>query len=106
MKVPRVLIAAILLTAAAVAEAQIASGDWTQWRGPARDGAVPQFVASAKWPAQLTRRWTVDVGTGHATPILVGNRVYMFSHRGDNEVLAAFDAATGKELRATGYPAP
>lgn len=86
--------------------AQSRSGDWPQWRGPGRDGVVANFTPPAKWPEQLTRRWQVEVGTGHATPILIGDRVYMFSRRGDDEVLAALDAATGKELWATGYPAP
>jgi len=100
------LLAAVSLLAPALLGAQAPSGDWTQWRGPGRDGVVPHFTPPAKWPDQLTLRWKAEVGTGHATPILVGNRVYMFSRRGDNEVLAAFDAAAGKELWSTGYPAP
>jgi hypothetical protein len=47
--------------------AQAPSGDWTQWRGPGRDGVVVGFTPPAKWPEQLTRRWQVEVGTGHAT---------------------------------------
>lgn len=100
------LAVAFCLAAPAVVSAQATSGDWPQWRGPGRDGVVPHFVAPAKWPEKLTRRWQVEVGTGHATPLIVGRRIYMFSRRGDDEVLAAFDADTGKELWATGYPAP
>jgi outer membrane protein assembly factor BamB len=48
----------------------------------------------------------VDVGQGYATPLVVGNRVYMFSRQGENEVLMALDAETGKEVWKTpGYPA-
>ncbi len=100
------LIAIGAVVALAPLGAQVPSGDWTQWRGPGRDGVVPHFVAPAKWPEQLTRRWQVKVGTGHATPLIVGTRVYMFSRRGDDEVLAAFDAGTGREQWATRYPAP
>ena len=99
-------ITVICLLAPSMVGAQSRSGDWPQWRGPGRDGVVANFTPAAKWPEQLTRRWQVEVGTGHATPILIGDRVYMFSRRGDDEVLAALDAATGKELWATGYPVP
>ncbi len=100
------LVVVLGVIAPVVLGAQAPSGDWTQWRGPGRDGTVPAFTAPARWPEQLTRRWKVEVGTGHATPLVVGPRVYMFSRRGDNEVLAAFDAVAGRELWASGYPAP
>ena len=79
--------------------------DYTQWRGSNRDGATASFTAPQTWPEQLNRRWKVDVGLGYATPLLVGNRVYMFSRQGENEVMSALDAATGKVLWQTGYPA-
>jgi outer membrane protein assembly factor BamB len=80
--------------------------DWTQWRGPARDGVIASFTAPATWPDALVRKWNVEVGTGYATPIVVGDRVYQFSRIGENETMTAFDAATGKQLWQGGYPAP
>jgi outer membrane protein assembly factor BamB len=85
---------------------QSRGGDWTQWRGANRDGAVASFTEPQAWPERLTRKWKVDVGLGYATPILVGNRVYMFSRQGDEEVLAAIDADTGARVWASTYPAP
>src|SRR5262245_62592487 len=87
-----------VIVMAAGLSAQTRSSDWTQWRGPNRDGAIASFTAPATWPDALTRKWKVDVGLGYASPILVGGRLFMFSRRGANEVLAALDAATGKEL--------
>jgi outer membrane protein assembly factor BamB len=79
--------------------------DWTQWRGPARDGVAP-FSVPASWPERLTQKWKVEVGSGYATPIVVGNRVYVFARQGENEVLMALDADTGKEIwKNAGYPA-
>jgi outer membrane protein assembly factor BamB len=78
--------------------------DWTQWRGPNRDGAIPSFTAPQTWPAQLTQRWKVEVGLGYATPIVVGDKVYMFARKGENEVMMALDAATGKQLWENSYP--
>jgi outer membrane protein assembly factor BamB len=79
--------------------------DSPQWRGANRDGAVASFNEPQAWPPQLTQRWKVDVGLGYATPLLIGDRIYLFSRQGDNEVMSAFDAATGKQLWQTGYPA-
>ena len=95
----------VLIAVATSLAAQTRSADWPQWRGPNRDGAITSFVAPQAWPAALARKWKVEVGLGYASPILVGNRIYMFSRRGDNEVLAALDADTGKELWAASYPA-
>jgi outer membrane protein assembly factor BamB len=95
------MIATLTVTLAA----QTRSADWTQWRGPNRDGAVASFTPPKAWPDALTRKWKVDVGLGYASPILVGNRLYSFSRRDDNEVLAALDADTGKEIYAVSYPA-
>jgi outer membrane protein assembly factor BamB len=80
--------------------------DWTQWRGPNRDGTVASFTPPRAWPDQLTQRWKIEIGLGYATPILVGDRLYVFARQGDNEVMMALEAATGKVLwQSTGYPA-
>jgi outer membrane protein assembly factor BamB len=103
----RGIIILILLTGVtATTQARQAGTDVTQWRGANRDGAVTGFTAPAAWPAQLTQRWKVDVGLGYATPIVVGNRVYVFSRQADDEVMSALDAASGKVLWRTAYPAP
>ena len=85
---------------------QNSSADWPQFRGPNRDGVVASFAEPKTWPDRLTRAWKVDVGVGHATPILVGTRVYTFTRQGTNEVMQALDAATGKVVWQTRYAAP
>ena len=95
-----------LLALAPVMHAQRPAADWPQWRGPNRDGTIAGFTAPATWPETLTQRWKVEVGLGYATPLVVGDRIYMFSRQGGNEVMSALDAATGKTLWQTGYPAP
>lgn len=91
---------------AAVNEARQAATDVTQWRGANRDGIVTGFTPPATWPEQLTQRWKIDIGLGYATPLVVGSRVYMFSRQGDDEVMSAVDAASGKLLWRTAYAAP
>jgi outer membrane protein assembly factor BamB len=88
-----------------VAFAPVAAQDWPQWRGPDRDGVIRGFREPASWPMGLTKRWNVEVGTGYATPLVVGNRLYVFTRQGDDEVMAALDPASGKVLWRTSYPA-
>jgi outer membrane protein assembly factor BamB len=87
-------------------QAAAAAQDWPQWRGPNRDGVVAAFREPATWPEALKQQWRVEVGTGYATPLIVGQRVYVFSRQGEEEVLSALDPATGKVLWRTAYAAP
>ena len=84
----------------------VAAQDWPQWRGPNRDGSVRVFDVPASWPAGLTEQWKVEVGFGYATPLLVGERVYIFSRQGEDEVMLALDPGSGETLWRTSYPAP
>ena len=95
---------ACVLTVVLAASAQNASLDYTQWRGPQRDGSASAFTEPAAWPETLTERWKVEIGLGYATPLVVGNRIYVFSRRGDDEVMSALDADSGKTVWERGYP--
>jgi hypothetical protein len=99
-------IVGVLALVPALLTAQGAGPDWPQFRGPNRDGVVASFTEPKAWPDQLTQRWKVEVGEGHATPVLVGGRIYMFTRQGANEVMQALDAATGKTIWQTRYAAP
>ena len=77
---------------ASVASAQ----DWTQWRGPARDGMIPPAVVPTPWPAGVTRGWSVEVGEGYSSPVVAGGRAFLHSRRDPEEIVTAIDIATGK----------
>ena len=77
--------------------------DWPQFRGPNRNGVATAFSAPKVWPEQLTRKWKIDVGQGDATPILVRDRLYVFTRQGDNEVMQAIDAAAGDTIWQASY---
>jgi outer membrane protein assembly factor BamB len=89
-----------------VAGAQTPAPSWPQWRGPARDGVASGFTVPDAWPAQLTRRWQVQVGAGHASPVVSGNRVILHSRQGTREIVAAYDLTSGKQLWQDGIEAP
>ena len=99
-------IALVLLLVAVAGPAAQGGADWSQWRGPNRDGTLVGFAAPASWPEGLTRQWTVEIGEGYATPVLVSDRLYTFTRQGDDEVMRALDAATGAVLWQSAYPAP
>jgi outer membrane protein assembly factor BamB len=93
-----------LLIALAAAGAQT-SADWPQWRGPNRDGSIATALPS-QWPEALTKRWEVSVGSGHASPVVSGNRVVVLSRQGEEEIVRALDLETGKEIWRAAYAAP
>jgi outer membrane protein assembly factor BamB len=99
-----IVFALILATVPVAIQAQRPAADWPQYRGVARDGAAQNFAVPQVWPETLVQRWKAEVGIGYATPLVVDDRVYVFSRRGDNEAMTALDAQTGKELWQTGYP--
>jgi outer membrane protein assembly factor BamB len=98
----------VLILCTAALRAQTGTADWPQWRGTNRDGATTTFKPPAKWPENLTMKWRHDVGEGYSTPVVVGDTVYAFGRQvgGDNEVVTAFEATTGKQLWQARYPAP
>jgi outer membrane protein assembly factor BamB len=96
-----------LIGAATVSiHAQRPSRDYGQWRGPQRDGSASAFVEPSQWPEALTRRWKVEVGEGYGTPLVVGDRVYVFTRLDGQEGITALDAATGRQRWRTSYFAP
>ncbi len=72
-------------------------------REPRRRGHV--FAPPPPGPRSSNLKWKVEVGTGYAAPITVGDRVFAFSRQGEDEVMRALDAATGKTMWETKYNA-
>ena len=97
------LVATLVLPVLAPAAA---AQDWSQWRGPNRDGVASAFEVPASWPDGLRQRWTVEVGSGYATPLLIGERLYLYARQAEDEVLLALDPATGETIWRSAYPAP
>lgn len=79
--------------------------DWPQWRGENRDARVVGFKVPKTWPKELVQKWKIVVGTGDATPALVGDKLYVFSRQEGEEVVRCLEAASGKEVWADKYTA-
>jgi len=79
--------------------------DWPQWRGPHRDGKVTGFIAHQTRPQSLVEKWKTAVGSGDATPALVGDRLFVFARQGDDEVTLCLNAADGSQIWKDKYAA-
>ncbi len=93
----------VLLIFTATISQTTSAQDWTQWRGANRDGSIAGFAAPKVWPEQLKSKWKIQVGLGHASPLVVGKTVYLHSRQGENEVVAAYDIETGKVIWRDSY---
>jgi len=88
-----------------VCAGSVLAQDWPQWRGANRDGVVSGFTAPKEWPSELKQQWKTTVGTGCATPALVGDKLYVFARQGDEEVIMCLNAADGTEVWKDKYAA-
>ncbi len=93
--------AALAIACCGVAAAQ----DWTQWRGPNRDGAI-KIVEPKAWPEKLATKWKVAIGDGYASPLFANGRIFEFTRQGEDEVAMAIDPENGKIVWQQSYPAP
>src|SRR5688572_15303151 len=78
------------------ASTSVFAQDWTQWRGPTRDGMVPAAVIPKAWPSAVTRGWALEIGEGYSSPVIGSGRVFVHSRRDPDEIVSAIDLATGK----------
>jgi outer membrane protein assembly factor BamB len=89
MRSPIVMAFLLLMTA------DLPAQNWTQWRGPSRDGMVPAALVPKAWPASVKAGWSVEVGEGYSSPVVSGGRAFIHSRRDPEEIVTAIDLATG-----------
>lgn len=94
-------VVAVLFLAATAVSAQ----EWTQWRGPARDGSVSAKNAPAAWPESLTQSWRVEIGEGYSSPVVAAGRVFVHGRRDPEEIVAGINLADGKVIWQQKYQA-
>ena len=82
------------------------AADWPQFLGPQRDGKAPADAALLKdvpddgWKVL----WKRECGAGFAGPVVSGGKVVLFHRVGDQHVVEAMDAQSGKVLWKTEWP--
>lgn len=72
---------------------------WIGFRGGARDGHYRQQPILTNWPSNgLQPIWKQPVGTGYASFVAANGRAFTIEQRGSQEVVSAYDVATGREI--------
>lgn len=82
------------------------SAPWPYYRGPRRDGSYHQTPIRTDWPAEgLPEVWRTKVGGGYASMIVAEGKVFTIEQRRGQEVAAAYDLATGRQVWENGWEA-
>ena len=72
---------------------------WTNFRGPKRDGNYEAAPVLTSWPSGgLSPIWKQPVGVGYASFAVADGRAYTIEQRRGQEVVAAYDVGTGREV--------
>ncbi|MBN1866038.1 PQQ-like beta-propeller repeat protein [Candidatus Sumerlaeota bacterium] len=73
--------------------------DWSQWRGPNRDGISQESGLLASWPPGGPQEvWRVDLGEGYSCMSVSEGRVFTMFQRDGSQWLIALDEKTGDRL--------
>jgi outer membrane protein assembly factor BamB len=83
-----------------------ASPEWGQWAGPNRNFQVTARPFAQAWPQGGPRVvWKQPMPFGSSSVAVDHGRLYTMYRDGDNEVVVALDAGTGKTVWEYKYPA-
>jgi outer membrane protein assembly factor BamB len=78
------------------------AGDWQQFLGPQRN-CTAQDEAAVTGATEPEILWNRKLGSGHAGPVVVKNRVIVFHRQEDDMITEALDAADGKPIWKQSY---
>lgn len=93
----RTLPAILCLLAFSIVHAE----EWPGWRGPRGDGTSTETGLPIRWSKTDNVAWKVEVpGTGHSSPVVWGDRVFVTSCREDRQerLLLCYDRRDGRRL--------
>ncbi len=80
--------------------------DWPQMMGPERSGqAIGHPPLDTHWAQHLPLSWKVEIGSGYAGPVVVGEQVLVMHRIDKEEVLEALALSDGQSLWRASWPA-
>jgi outer membrane protein assembly factor BamB len=72
---------------------------WAEFRGAERDGRYRGEAILTEWSSEgLPQLWKQPIGMGYASFVVADGRAFTIEQRRNQEVVAAYDVATGREL--------
>lgn len=94
------LLALISLVATLAGSHAAFGDDWSQWRGPNRDGKSAETGLLKSWPEGGPKRVFLNqnVGLGYSGPAVVGDQLFIMGSRENRECMICLQAATGEEI--------
>lgn len=97
IRIVPVFLLAILWTSG-TNELRLQADDWPQWRGPRRNAVSAETGLLRSWPEAGPKvAWNASgLGTGYASVVVRRGRVFTMGKQGDEVVVTALDAMTGK----------
>ncbi len=81
------------------------AADWSQWRGPTRDGVSTETGWKLS-SGEAKKLWTAQVGLGCSAIHVAQGRAYTLGNKDETDTIFCFDAVTGKEIWKYSYPSP
>lgn len=98
---PQIIMRPLLLVLCAVIS--LPAADWPQFLGPQRNSSAGDEAAIVG-TSEPERIWERKLGSGHAGPVVAGERVIVCHRQGDDIVTECLNAADGKQLWKQSYP--
>lgn len=99
--------AALTILVTITACTSIQSADlWPGWLGTDRNGWVSDFVPPETWPTSLHKNWSVNVGTGYGSPLVIGDHIYQHARQADDEVVWCINRANGEVIWQNRFAVP
>ena len=77
----------------------LATPEWSGFRGERRNSVQTGIAIDPDWESHAPRElWRIPVGPGWSSFAVAGQRIYTQEQRGDDEVVACYDATNGAEI--------
>src|SRR5437868_15178787 len=76
----------------------LCGSDWPRFRGPNGAGVSTDSGLPTEISKDRNVAWSQKTLKGHSSPIIIGNRLFITGHEGDERIVLCYDAAKGTEL--------
>lgn len=97
MTIPSRIACVAAFASLAAGTAGFAADDWPGLRGPNQDGSAARGSQFGSGEGAMAVTWRARLGPGYSGVAVSGGRAVTMFSDGERDVLAAFDAVTGKE---------